>query len=250
MRFMRQMFVLTAVLGFGLVAAADQIGFGSPTNRTLTPTVSNPAVSTYNNGASPSGSASFIFAGQTITIYGYALAGTATNDLQGQPAANTCPAGPSNCLADLALNQRGPNETGVGLLGDPQGDAEISSATYLAIDLSSLVGKSLGGTTSLDLVIQSVQTPDSYTIRQGGGPVGTLSSNIVFTGSNPGTGGVTQNVSFSLAGLNSTNDIFYITGATVDILVNGTNTPEPAGIFFFGTGLLGLATVARRKLLS
>lgn len=245
MRFaLRHLLTLAALLSFAVAAAADTIDFTAPTNTTLTNAgpITNPSsIQTYDSGGVAQASSSFLFGGFTINVDGYALAGSSSG-LTGQGTA-TCPSGPSNCLADLALNNRGPDETGLGILGDAQGDAEISNNDYVAIDLSSLVGQA-GAPGSLTLQLESVQSGETGIISQGGNVavLGTLNQQL-FTGPP-----VDQTFTISLAGLNSSNDVVYVTGGNVDVLVN-SDTPEPAGIFIFGTGLLGIAGAIRRKLL-
>ena len=245
MRFtLKHLLMLVSLFGFAMTATADTIDFTAPTNTTLTNAgpITNPSsIQTYDSAGVAQASSNFLFGGFTVTVDGYALAGETTTGLTGQHTAGCLSA--SNCLADLALNNRGPNETGLGILGDAQGDAEISNNDYIAINLSSLVGQA-GAPGSLTLQLESLQTGESGTISQGSnvGVLGTLNQQT-FVGPPP-----TQTFTVSLAGLNASDDVVFITGGNVDVLVSST-APEPAGIFIFGTGLLGLAGVVRRKLL-
>lgn len=173
--------------------------------------------------------------GGSITAYGWGC----FTSLSGVDASSTPNA---SCFSesyvapiDLYGKTDGVGETGLGFANDPLGDNEVSQSDYIQFDLTNAGGTSgnwtFGSVQSGEEVYYCFGTSDSIS-GDCGSYTGTGSSALV-------------TIPLDWSGYNN----LYVIGAQNDILVSSaTAVPEPGSLALFGTGLLGLVGVIRRKI--
>lgn len=192
--------------------------------------------------------------GATITANGYVCSATDS----------TSSATLSNCSAtNLFAKSDGPNETGLGLAGEGNGENEIgfdgSNADYvIGLNVSSLFNL---GATSMTLSFGSVQPGEAYAIL-GYGSDPFLSSSFALTNTQAwvGNDGSTSTQVFSSTISLNANDQFLVLispcGASLNPPPCGSNvvldsltaqTPEPGTLVLLGTGLLAFGFGLRRR---
>ncbi|HLJ41902.1 MAG TPA: PEP-CTERM sorting domain-containing protein [Candidatus Acidoferrales bacterium] len=203
-------------------------------------------------------SQSYMSNGATITANGYVCSATDS----------TSSATLSNCSAtNLFAKSDGPNETGLGLAGQGNGENEIgfdgTNADYvIGLNVSSLFNL---GATSMTLSFGSVQPGEAYAIL-GYGSDPFLNSSFTLTNTQAwvGNDGSTSAQVFSSTISLNANDQFLVLispcGASLNPPPCGSNvtldslaaspTPEPGTLALFGTGLLMLGFGLRRRLAS
>jgi hypothetical protein len=152
---------------------------------------------------------------------------------------------PTNLFVKFTGTDPG-EETGLGLAKNPP-DHEITSADLVNIDLSK-IGETLA---SANLTIESIQAGEGFRACLGK-TVGQLGSVDCVNGLNP-PGGTAQDVLFSSAADLAANPIIGITALSGDVLIASgldvavVGVPEPGSIALFGSALVGLMLVHRRK---
>ena len=141
---------------------------------------------------------------------------------------------------DLFLKMGGGDEDGLGL--NPSSDNEINPGQYIYLDLSNLVSHSIfSGLIGLG----SVQSGEAGSICTTAA-VGTPGSTCISVGDSGGSMG-SASVTWSAA-----DPILSFTASPGSVLLDNlsvsvSTVPEPASLTLFGTGLLALALLIRRK---
>ncbi len=158
--------------------------------------------------------------GFTITAFGYDGTRTAVN------------------LYGKAL---GEGEDGLGLVNDPSGDHEISGSNYIEFDLSSLLNNP-----GLAMEISSVTGIDTFQIW-GSDTFGSPFDTLLFSGAP-----ADNETLIALTGALGGYDFYTVDAPTGNVLVDSIQassaTPEPGTLVMFGSGIVALAGVLRRKL--
>jgi len=175
----------------------------------------------------------------SITAYGWGCFNTTDSSLTNLSAPDhACSGSFKTHGVDLYGKTGSSTETGLGIYKDPQNDQEVSNKDYIDFDLSSL------SVTSGTWTFGSLQVGEQLEYCFGNSNTGLNNSGCVtYTGS--GTDPITLSLNW-----NGYNDI-TVFAPTDDILVESmttTSVPEPGSLALFGTGLLGLVGVIRRKI--
>lgn len=144
--------------------------------------------------------------------------------------------------ANLFTKNDGTDELGLGIANDPLGNDEVSNKTFIDLDLSNL------GATKGTLVVSSLQAGESFMFCYGNSTTSWNSNNCSSTFT--GTTGNNLTVNFDLLAY---NDISFI-GVSNDVLLGSLITstaptvPEPGTLSLFGTGLLAVGGIVKRRL--
>ena len=142
---------------------------------------------------------------------------------------------------DLYGKNLGFDETGLGLNNDPSGQHEISGMNYIQLDLTSLLHNP-----GLAITIASVQTGETFDIY-GSDTMGTLGS-LLFMGNS-----TDDQVPISLTGGLGGFDFYSVMATNGNVIIENvaattSTVPEPGTLVMFGSGIVVLAGVLRRKL--
>ena len=221
--------VCAAVSFAGSSSYASGINFGS-CSQIVQPALPTPPVNCPNGDAGTS-TISYSDGVVSVTASGYLNAGAAEHL--------------------YVKNSATPGETGLGTIIDTA-DHEITDKDFVNLDLSNLLAH---GITSAQLTIESLQASENFSLCQGAavGVFGTLNCQ------SGGGGSLIKTVTITF---NSTNDILSIQGIQQpgspivlgpDVLVQGltfttpSQTPEPASMLLFGTGIASIILKRRRR---
>jgi len=170
------------------------------------------------------------------------LGPTHTYTLAGQPiiATGFC-SGACSSGSDLFAKTGGGDENGLGLASDPSGQNEIFVGTdYIQIDVSALIA---AGITTVQFSMGSTTAGEVWTVDAC--PVSlTLCANPVATG-------LDELVVHTISDLTAGTEFLDFTSNNGNVLLHNmsaTAVPEPTSMIMFGTGLVSLAGLVRRKL--
>jgi hypothetical protein len=143
--------------------------------------------------------------------------------------------------------QGGVDENGLGFNLD--GDHEINTSGFILVDLTNL--KNAGTVTALSIIIDSVQSTESYDIY-GSNVSGSLGTLLIGAGTSSDTSIVLSttiptNYQFLGVTAHSANILLTSMSATVEEGGGGGQlTPEPVSFLLVGTGLMGAYFLRRR----
>ena len=139
---------------------------------------------------------------------------------------------------DMYFNNRGFDETGLGIANTSEGHNEIQSPSFLQLDMSTLQSK---GINTITLSFQSVQAGEGW--KEGESTVSGF-----YAGLNAHSGGTDAGVTIT----DSTHRYIDIGATSFDVLLGAATVnnpaPEPSSLLLLGSGLISMGGFLKRKM--